>query len=276
MEEKKFVKTTAGRIYYFKNFINRKKPTIVFLHGLSANHSTWNMITKKLNGLGYNTLTIDLRGHGYSDKTKTEALYDLKNFSEDIKLILRQEKLDKIILAGYSFGGSIALDFSSSHHELISGLILISANHKNPLSYNSFKYSTPLAVAFLKIASFIMLWQKRKKYFYYHPERIGGYWRSTWQGLKTMPWSINGWMLLQMVMLDLSEKINRIKAPILIIYSKNDPFLSEKEIEEIIGQVPHAKVIASKNNSHFIATRAYDELTQIILNFLKKYENSDF
>jgi len=274
--KKNFVETKKGKIYYFKNIENKKTLTIVFLHGLSANHTTWNNITERLSQLKYNTLSIDLRGHGYSDKSKIKSLYKFEMFSEDIKLILQKEKLDNIILVGYSFGGSLAIDFAVRNPDLLRGLILISANHRNPLSYSFFKFLIPVIILMLNLASLITLWQKRKNYHYYKPNEVSGYWRSTWQGLKTMPWSINGWMLIEMAKLNLGKKINLIKVPTVIMHSKHDPFLSTKEIEDMIRKIPQAQIITSTNDSHFIATRAYEEVTGTILNFLKKYENSNF
>ena len=140
--EKKFVKTGNGRIYYFIGKKTTNRPILIFLHGLSSNHTTWLNIMKKLLENGYNFLTLDLRGHGFSDKTKKRRLYQLSVFSDDLEKILKQEQIRNFILIGYSFGGQIAIDYVIKYPQSVKGLILISTNHVNPLEYKHLKFLT--------------------------------------------------------------------------------------------------------------------------------------
>ena len=267
--EEKFVETASGKIFYYLNDNFPNRPTAVFLHGLSANHTTWLEVIKILHENGYNSLALDLRGHGSSLKTKNRSLYKLPVFTDDLKRIIEIEKIKEFFLVGYSFGGSIAIDYAIKYPDSLLRLVLISANHTNPLEYKGTRFLTPLGYGLLNVLAFLLLWQKRKKYYYYKQGESRGYWHSVWIGLNTMPLSVNFWMLAQMGQLNFKKTIGNIKTPTLVIRAQNDPFLSAAEARDIIKAIPRAEIAIPKHPSHFLASRAQEEIAQIILDFVK-------
>ncbi|KKR21333.1 MAG: Carboxylesterase (Est-1) [Parcubacteria group bacterium GW2011_GWE2_39_37] len=273
--KKDFVRTALGNIHYFYNDSFAEKATVVFLHGLSANHTTWLETAEILHHNGFNFLALDLRGHGMSDKSSVKEFYQIKTFAEDLGLVLAKENISKFFLVGYSFGGVVALDYVLNQKNLPRGMVLISANHNNPLKYTRLTFLSPVLYVLANIFAFLFLWQKRKKYDYYSPGSARGYWSSVWLGLKTMPISINLWMLSQMHLLNFKDRISAIGIPTMVLCSRKDPFVSTIEIKEIAAALPGAEIVFSNNQSHFIATQAHDEMTEKILHFLKKYENCD-
>src|SRR3990167_11413945 len=144
MIEKKTIESSAGKICYFKTAHVSGRPTVIFLHGLSANHTTWLNIMERLAAGGYNAVAPDIRGHGESDRTKEKSLYRLERFSNDLELIAKNEKLEKFILVGYSFGGSIAIDYAAKHPAQVAGLVLVSANYVSPFAYKHLGFLTPI------------------------------------------------------------------------------------------------------------------------------------
>lgn len=270
--QKKSIQTENGDIFYFLDNYFPGKPTLVFIHGLSSNHTTWLNAMKVMREHGYNSLALDLRGHGHSDKTRNKNLYKLDFFSEDLDKIIRKEKINPIFV-GYSFGGTIAIDYAIKHQELVRGLVLISTNHADPLKYNGIGFLSPIGKAFVNLLAFFLWWQKRKEYHYYRHGESVGYWHSVWNGLRTMPVSVNLWLLTQTVSFDFRKDIYKIKCPVIMIYSGNDPFATEAEMGEIRKNIPNVKIILSKNPSHFVATDSQDEVVEIVLDFLKEQKN---
>lgn len=269
--KEKNIETESGEIFYYKDEPSPGKPFVVFLHGLSANHTTWLEVIKILHGNKYNSLALDLRGHGSSSKTRKRSLYKLPVFTDDLKSIIDAENIKRFFLVGYSFGGSIVIDYAIKYPDSLLGLVLASANHTNPLEHKGIKFLTPLGYGFLNLLAFLLLWQKRKKYYYYKQGESRGYWHSVWIGLNTMPLSVNFWMLAQMGRLDFKKTIANIKAPTLIIRAQNDPFLSAAEAREMIKAIPNVEIVIPKHPSHFLASRAQEEIAQIILAFIKNH-----
>ena len=271
----KFIDMGEGKIAYYLDNSFKGAKTIVFLHGLSSNHTTWINIIDKIHNAGYNSIALDIRGHGMSDKTKKRKLYNFDRFADDLNLILNKEEINKAYIAGYSFGGTMALKFALRHKDKVEGLILISVNHVNPFVNWKINFLTPIAYCFLNVLAFSLLWQRRKKYYYYvHGRSSKSYWDSTWFGINTMPLSINIWMMMQFGLLDMRDEIGKITAPVIIVRAQQDPFVTEKEALEMNRSMRNSKIITAKHDSHFLATRAQDEISEIILDFIKN-ENSN-
>lgn len=268
--QQKYCETGRGKICYFIGRGFESRPTAVFLHGLSSNHTTWLPAAEALAKLGLNCLLPDLRGHGHSDKAKKRELYKFPVFTEDLRRIIEAEKLSEIILIGYSFGGIICLDYAARYPASTAGLILISANHVNPLKYKKIGFLTPLGYAILNFAAWLLLWQKRKSYYYFNQAGAKGYWQSTFKGFATMPLSINFWMLSEIGKIDFSQDISKIKCPGLLVRSQSDPFLSAQELADMAKKIESAKAVALNEPSHFLASRHREKILELIINFLRE------
>lgn len=267
----KWLDTGKGKICYFFEEKFKNRPTVILLHGLSSNHTTWNDIAPLIEQEQLNVLLVDLRGHGYSDKTKKRSNYNFAVFAQDIKEITEKEKINSAYLVGYSFGGQVAIEYASSCPETAKGLVLISVNYVNPLKYKHLVFFTPLFLAILETLAILLLWQKRSSYHYYQHGKAVGYWDSVYDGLRTMPLSVNFWMLAGEFRVNLIKKIAKINLPILITYGKSDAFITAREMQEIAKVTPGAKIIVSQNPDHFVGTNAQKETSQIILDFLNEH-----
>ncbi len=267
--EKKYIENRNGKVFYFSDISFPGRPTLIFIHGLSSNHTTWTGIINVLHENKYNSISVDLRGHGFSDKTKDKNLYQIPVFSEDLKKIVDKEKIEKPILVGYSFGGSISFDYAAKYPEFLGGLIVLGANHANPLEYRGLGFITRIGIWIVEQLANLLLWQERKEYHYYQHGKAAGYWDSVLDGLRTMPISVNLWLITQTVSFDFRDVIGKIKVPALLIYSGHDPFITKKEIGEVKEKLPDAKIIFSKTNSHFVGTNSQEEVTEEILEFLR-------
>jgi pimeloyl-ACP methyl ester carboxylesterase len=267
--EEKCVWSNGGKISYFLDRPFLDKPTVVFLHGLSSNHTTWLNIISAVHEIGYNSLTLDLRGHGLSDKTKKRDLYSFSVFSDDLNKILKQEDIADIILVGYSFGGEIAIDYSINYPEFVKKLVLISANFTSPLDYRGLSILNPVFSGVLNALGGLLLWQGNGKYMYYQHKDSVGYWDSVLDGFRTMPISINFWMLSLMFGIDFRRQIQKLDISTIIIRGSGDLFISQKEVEDASKNIKKSKVIVSKHPSHFVASDSQDEIKEVIINFLR-------
>jgi len=269
--KEKISQTANGKIFYYLENSFPGRPFAVLLHGLSSNHTTWLKTIEALRENQYNCLTLDMRGHGHSDKTKNKGLYQVSVFAEDLKQIIDEEQIKNFVLVGYSFGGQVAIDYAARYQNDLKGLILISVNHAPPAEYLlHLNFLTPLVSGGLNFLAAICYYQGRQKYYYYEHGRAVGYWDSVWDGLRTMPLSVNFWLLVQAVKVDLRNQIQQIKVPTIFVCGQKDIFITQEEISDMMKAVPGAQLIISKNPDHFVGTNSQDETTSIILNFLKK------
>lgn len=266
--QKKSVETPAGGIFYFTHMSFPGRPTVVLLHGLSSNHTTWEGVMKKLAEEKINTIALDLRGHGYSDKRRQRSLYALPIMSEDVRAVMRQENIETIHVVGYSWGGYIGMDFAQRFPDQIKSLILVSTGYTNPFAYTIVPFMGLVGNMLLNVLGYLLIWQKRKEYHYFKPNEARGYWDSTFTGLATMPLSINFWMLAEVLKINFRNALPRIAAPTLILYGEHDAFISRKEIRDMAEKIQNSTVVYMENSSHYLATAYQEKITGHIVKFL--------
>jgi len=97
-------------------------PTIVAVHGLTANHTCWyplaDMVTPEFRLVAY-----DLRGRGDSDKP--DRGYSLAEHARDLVGLLDHFGLGRAIVMGHSLGAAIGVWFAAHHPTRVEKLILI-------------------------------------------------------------------------------------------------------------------------------------------------------
>ncbi len=110
---------------YFEKLIssNSTKNTIVFLHGFTGSSKDWGKTSFQFNN-DYNVYAVDLIGHGKSDSPDDVDEYSTSSQIDQLAAAISSITKDKIILAGYSMGGRLALSFSTVYPEMLKGLIL--------------------------------------------------------------------------------------------------------------------------------------------------------
>lgn len=256
-------------IWYSAHPGETRLPTLIFLHGLSSNHLTWEPVAERFHKEGYPTVNVDLRGHGHSDKARRRANYHFPIFANDIEGIIERERIESYVLIGYSYGGNVALDLATRHPHGLKGLVLVSTNHRSPFHYSPVPFVSPVAHFLVNALGWFLVWQSRKKYHYFNPATNPGYWRATFSGYATMPLSVNFWMLSEMFTLDYSHRIGHIKAPSLLIRGGTDPFVSEEEIREMEAKIPTCQAL-SLGAGHFVAAHHQELVAEHIAAFLKK------
>lgn len=262
---KKHVTTEQGDIYYFADLEFPGRPTVVLLHGLSSNHTTWNAMVERLHNEKINSIAWDQRGHGLSDKRKRRSNYRWPVFSDDLFRILEAENIAHANFVGYSYGVPILMELAKNHADMLDGLVLISGNFTSPPVYMRLGLLTPLLYGLFQLGGWLLVPQFRKKYYYYKHGEASGYWQSTIRGLSTMPLSVNAWMFSLVFHMNYRRVLPTIKAPTVIVRADHDPFFSASEAADMAKTMPNARVVSPKHPSHFVASRSQDEISDLIL-----------
>lgn len=111
--------TTADNVHLAATFLpgRRTMACVLVLHGNGGNRSNLSDVILALKGAGYGVMTIDFRGHGESDATRTTAGY-VERLDVDAAFAAMQAKCPKrkTAIYGFSLGGAAALLGSSAAH----------------------------------------------------------------------------------------------------------------------------------------------------------------
>jgi pimeloyl-ACP methyl ester carboxylesterase len=112
-------KTNGINIHYTRTGGN--KPTLVLLHGLTANGACWTGLAHILEK-EYDIIMPDARGHGES--SVPDFGYRYKDHANDVIGLIKSLRLPPPVLLGHSMGGLTAAVVASRSPKLLRGLIL--------------------------------------------------------------------------------------------------------------------------------------------------------
>jgi pimeloyl-ACP methyl ester carboxylesterase len=76
----------------------------------------------------YLTISLDLLGHGLSDKPKDEKLYSYENLANHCYQLIRHMNINRHDIVGISWSGRIALTYTLLHQDMVRALILIGSS----------------------------------------------------------------------------------------------------------------------------------------------------
>jgi lipase len=95
---------------------------VVCLHGITAHHRAFNAAARYL-GPSRGLVGVDLRGRGDSDKPASG--YSLETHAADVVRVLDHLGLEKVVLAGHSMGGFVALATALAFPDRVRALVLL-------------------------------------------------------------------------------------------------------------------------------------------------------
>lgn len=98
------------------------EPALLALHGLASNARWWDLVGREL-APGHRVIAPDLRGHGQSDRPETG--YDFDTVVGDLRSVVGELHPAALVVAGHSWGASVALAFAAALPELTLGVVCV-------------------------------------------------------------------------------------------------------------------------------------------------------
>ncbi|MGH7570822.1 MAG: alpha/beta fold hydrolase [Gemmatimonadota bacterium] len=111
---------------------NPDGPPILFIHGFSQNHLTWERQFSGPLADEFRLVALDLRGHGASDKPLDAAAYtDSALWAEDIAAVIEARAIERPVLVGWSYGGYVIADYLRSHgDDALGGIVFVGVSSR--------------------------------------------------------------------------------------------------------------------------------------------------
>lgn len=104
---------------------HEQAPVLVLIPGLSSTKEAYDLMIPHLTE-HYHILTLDLRGHGQSDR---QGPYSFAQLNEDIKAVLDHEGIDRATLVGGSFSSVPVQQFAVRYPERVDQLVLVDGGY---------------------------------------------------------------------------------------------------------------------------------------------------
>ncbi len=243
-------------------FINEEyqdgdRPLLLFLHDALGSIGTWKDLPEQLSEeTRCPALVYDRYGHGGSEPLKEMREKQYMHIEGESTLPLLLESLgvrEKVIPIGHSDGGSIALLFAAAFPEKVKGLV------------------TEAAHVFVEDITIEGIQKAVKEFKKGHLERaleayhdintrpVFNAWADTWLSPSFQDWNI-------------TDRLPRIKAPILVIQGEDDEYGSQAQVDAIVegvsGPATPFMVPACGHNPHHEASdvvlpRIADHITSL-------------
>lgn len=100
----------------------RGQPPVVFVHGFACAHTDWNAQVAHLSPR-YQTVSVDLRGHGASPGSAAEC--SIERYGADVAEIMRALALPPAVLVGHSLGCRVVTEAALQVPTQTAGVILV-------------------------------------------------------------------------------------------------------------------------------------------------------
>ncbi len=237
---------------------------IFCIHGISSNSRAWKTVAESLQE-EFKIIAMDLRGRGHSD---APGGYSLECHVKDMRKVMEQLGIKKVILMGHSLGAYISIMFAAIYPECVEKVVLfdgggklsqeqaekVFAGIKPSLErlgkvYDSFEHY----IEGMKKAPFLQPWyEAMNEYYKYELEELSnGRVRSLVKS-ETILEEIDN-----LKHIDISRYFGNVKCPVYILrategmLSDNDLLLPEDVLNEMLLKMDKAKHIDINGTNHY-------------------------
>jgi pimeloyl-ACP methyl ester carboxylesterase len=236
-------------------------PALVLLHGLGLDHTIWMSIARNCSSYA-KVIMPDLRGHGLSGAP--EGIYTMDMMAADIKRLMDRIRIEKIVLAGHSMGGYVALAFAQEYPDLLNGLILVTTNaDEDPPDKRQARIL--LATEIEKQGSGVMADSLANR-LTDDPILIS---KMHFLINRTTPKGLIGASLGMAERKDMHEVLRSLTCPSLIIAGENDRITSLSTAEKLVETCQKGKLVIMPNAGHLPMMEEPEVMTIAILGFMR-------
>ena len=247
---------------------------VVLLHGFPDSGRLWRYQVPALADAGFRVVVPDLRGYGRSGKPEAIEAYSLSQLAADVMAILAQEKIATAHVVGHDWGAALAWGLASLAPSGVDHLAVLSVGHP---------------------ATFLRTVQQREKSWYmllFQFPGIAERWLTEdgWANFRT--WA--GHPDAEQVVADLEANgsltpglnwyranmpprawagpppaLPPVQAPVMGVWSTNDPALTEIQMTDSAGQVAGPwRYERLDGPGHWMQLDAPEQVNGLLLDFL--------
>ena len=218
---------------------------ILLLHGWGQNKEMMLPIGKKLDN--FRITILDLPGFGSSSEPITS--YDIYEYTDIIHEFVEKLSLKKPIIIGHSFGGRIGIIYASKYD--VEKLILFGApcvRDKKPSTKEK------ILKTIKKIPGTKMLVEVAKNY-------IGS---TDYKNSSEMMRKI----MVEHVNYDISNQLNKIKCPTLLIWGTMDQAVNINDAYELEKLISNCGLVVYEGCTHYAYLERFDQTVRVLRSFI--------
>jgi haloalkane dehalogenase len=233
--------------------------TIVALHGIPTSSLLFAPLTPHLSN--YRLIAPDLLGQGQTE-TPASGPLDYAAYAGHVRAFMDAVPPQEFHLLLHDLGGVLGLDWATENVERLASLIILSTTITE-----SFRVGKALYAANLILGQSLLRWGMHSTL--KRPQKLDARLIEEWG----RPWSrrriLRGTDHFAGDHLQrLRAKLNRIRAPVLVIWGEQDNIFPVRRAASIMRALPQARMFTIKQCGHWSVLDAPGEIAQLMLKFL--------
>lgn len=122
-----------------------KRP-VILVHGLLLSQKMHRPLAEELASRGNRAITVDLLGHGESDRPRDMWRYSMHSFGEQLVALMDELDIPEAVIMGTSLGANASLEVAATAPERLRGMIVEMPVLDNALLASALTF-TPILVA---------------------------------------------------------------------------------------------------------------------------------
>jgi len=271
----RYVEGAGGTRLFVEENGDPTRPTILWIHGYCQCRLSWDkQFENEELASRFHLVRLDLRGHGLSDKpTDPAAFQDGKIWADDIQAVISALRLNKPVLAGWSYGGFIICDYLRHYgQDNLGGLIFVAAatemgrDEANTLLGAEFLqlvpgfFSTDYATGSAALQQFIGMctYEELDTHTFYS---LVGF------NSVTLPASRQGMFMRE---LDNGVVMQSITIPSLLLQGRDDRIVLFASSDHIARHIPHASRVDYAHCGHVPFVEAASQFNRDVAVFMQR------
>ncbi|MGH8446905.1 MAG: alpha/beta fold hydrolase [Solimonas sp.] len=251
---------------------------IVLMHGGGQTRHSWGRAMRELVGAGYHVVSLDMRGHGDSDRA-ADGDYRFDRFIADLREVLRQ--LPPLpALVGASLGGLTGLlTLGESEEPLACGLVLVDVvpkvEREGTGRIHRFMTASPDGFADLdEAADAVAAYLPHRP----RPRSVEGLRRNLRQGADGRwhwhwdPAFVSGALRPETHRLveRMRDAARRLKVPTLLVRGAISDVVSREAADDFLSLLPGAEFFDVAGAGHMVAGDDNDAFNAAVMDFLRR------
>ena len=271
----RYVEGAVGTKLFVEENGDPTRPTILWIHGYCQCRLSWDrQFENEELASKFHMVRMDLRGHGLSDKPTDSAVFqDSKIWADDIQAVISSLRLNKPILAGWSYGGFIICDYIRHYGQAnLGGIIFVAAateigrDEANTLLGADFLqlvpgfFSTDYAEGSAALQQFMGMatYEELDPHTFYY---LVGF------NSVTLPASRQGMFMRE---LDNGALMQTITVPSLIVQGKDDRIVLPASSDNIARHVSHVSRVDYDHCGHVPFVEVAEQFNRDVATFMER------
>ncbi len=117
---------------------------LILVHGLLLSQLMHRPLAEDLAARGNRVITVDLLGHGESERPRDMWRYSMSSFAEQVVALMDHLQIDQAAVMGTSLGANTALEIAAKAPERLRGMVIEMPVLDNALLWSALAFTPPL------------------------------------------------------------------------------------------------------------------------------------